>query len=175
MSEQSITTVDPDRERKDKIIAIAKDVLKWVNTYRLAHGSYLEGSVPAVIDNDVDLQSCADTVVKYCEMCALGALLLSKARLYDDVPVRDIKYTYSSDDLGTNISTGNSYIKERLAGIFTSQQLNLIETAFECWSATDPAEQRAQRFGKQYRNLTERVIAVMNNIIANNGEFKPEA
>lgn len=117
-----------------------------------------------------------------CEVCAKGALFLSHI-------VRTNKFSI----LQSLQQQGHDSIINRLAEIFTKNQLDLIETAFEkeviedknrTLSYPDSRDKFADviltdiakaavKFGKKYRSENNRLIAIMQNIIDNNGTFKP--
>ena len=67
-------------------------------------------------------------------------------------------------------STVISYLKK----YFTVPQLNLIEIAFEQTEIfKHPLKSKAIKFGEQYKHPKSRLRAILNNILENNGVFKP--
>lgn len=122
---------------------------------------------------------------KPCQVCALGALFMSyvdqENGVTTDQRLNDLDLVYA-----------------KLRPFFSDKQLALIETAFEkrvmrnrgsdpSVSGTresipycdDPAgsgynaAQTAIRFGMQFPTRESRIRGIMNNIIANDGKFRP--
>lgn len=115
--------------------------------------------------------------VNDCQCCALGSIALSCTLFKNKVKVSEIDYELDpSYVIEGEWQSGNS--KLQLDEIFSSEQLKLIEVAFErgkgyysSYSLIDG--EAARRFGRAYSNHADRLIAIMKNIIKNKGEFKP--
>lgn len=130
-----------------KAIAVAKDVLAHLRTLQLKPGRYLH---------------------------------LKE----DDTHLRQLARVYDALDMGTFriLEDGCDETKTRrsLEDVFDSKTMDLMEAAFERhhfeWAeSADTSEiEAAIAFGKRYRSVRKRVRAVMENIIANKGYFKPE-
>src|SRR4051812_46877020 len=76
---------------RTKAVEVAKDVLKHLQDYQLVRGTYLEGYLTDVDGPWTgDLQQHLPAVEAECKMCALGACLLSRARVYDEVPAGEV-------------------------------------------------------------------------------------
>jgi len=120
-------------------------------------------------------------------VCAMGACLLSYARVYDNVPLSKIGF---HDNLsGTWIfGPARENIVELLRNAFDFDQLALIEAAFEGGMIvrkdrlseggrrlSDKAEdfRRDVKQGKYQTHSKATLAAIMKNIIANNGIFIP--
>src|SRR4051812_10887130 len=75
-----------------KAIAIAQDVLLRLRRHlKVVTGAYCDGYLPvSEVKVDADLRENLPVIEKNCEVCALGACLLSKARLYNNVPTDDV-------------------------------------------------------------------------------------
>lgn len=156
-------------------IAIAKDVLKQLKKFNLSRGQFIRPRddfylLPLV----ADLQQCVADVQANCNVCQKGALLLSKARLYNDVPIdtaRKIMFNYCDE---------SGLIKDSLQGYVDRESLDLLEAAFECdsfsWmnNADRGRIEIAIEFGSRYKSLRGRIKACMENMIENNGYFVPE-
>jgi len=163
-------TVELTREVRDRRVAIARDVLAQMARadparLRPQTGVYVALRLNRRVDNAADLGAIlsADNVA-YCETCALGALLVSKARLYDQVPLHKLcvgEYSISS--------YGGDSIRTLLAGEFDADTLYRIEAYFERWDVCDDRrdEVRSAFFG----SATRRLAAICEDIVANNGEF----
>ncbi len=187
-------TLVPTLSRKRrKVVAVAKDVLKQINSLKVKTGNgYVVPNnlvIPGVDCDKDDLQKHVDTVQKKCTVCALGACIMSKARLYDNVLMNKVFDTNSFDgSLSIGYSDINS-IKDMLTSVFSNLQMGMIESAFEkCqtgtgnhrdddWSDWSTKEQeqidRAIKFGKKYRSDRKRLAAIMRNIVRNKGVFTP--
>jgi hypothetical protein len=176
--------------KAEKRVTLAKDVILQLELQRLIaySGDYICGlnltfdENGKLIKNDVELQSILPT--QTCRVCAKGAFFIADIMRRDKMKISEAKH-----------GIGNEKIVRRLSDIFTRNQLDLIETAFEksviyeenetlmeekvIKSTGDvdyiytPLAKKAISFGKKYKDTTNRMIAIMNNIIKNNGEFKP--
>lgn len=107
----------------------------------------------------------ADIAIKEesCEACAIGSLFVA------DVMLRDRATLHDAENEG--------FRRKRLLQHFGGEQLGLIESAFECytlysvgWSDLGP---KAVRFGGRYLTSRGRMLAIMNNIVKNKGQFVP--
>ena len=182
-----------------KRVAIAKDVLKWLATGKLlvpgaAVSTYMEGF--AVSEHLADR-----TIVNggTCTACAIGGIVACA------VERGEAGGSLYRNGLLVGMSQGSPDIHAALSGIFSVEQLCLIEAAFEgeantpyrtrlalleergehldeegdrVWSAT--ARERtsdllapAYAFTERYEDRSERMVAIMQNIIANGGTFVP--
>lgn len=179
-------------------VQLARDVLSHIQGHeaRYMRGRYLLGDVPSTLIKG-DLRDHLPVIEQKCTMCALGAMLVSKARLWDRTPMESL-FTELDSDLHEEfeglrmMSVGRRAIIVQLEEVFDSYQLNLIESAFEmkrCGTTPSPGDlggieafhdymdrvDDAINFGCQ-RNIgtpAERLGAIMNNIIENNGVFNP--
>lgn len=161
---------------REKRVLIAKDVIKWIRSgmLRPGTGGYLNRgdfirSGRKSTDEICDL--LLEGKVKNCHVCAKGAMFLADIIRRDNFTVADLGFYFNS-----NIPRVN---------YFTEHQKNLIETAFEgsnyCmkWDndkdefKTSPLAGKAINFSKIYKKSEDRLIAIMKNIIKNNGTFKP--
>jgi len=113
-------------------------------------------------------------VEKNCTVCALGASILSKARLFDD-------YRFRVNDSYEHFHGG--------AEIFGINQALLIEAAFEqtreliddggvfrdgrTFKFPEGQVDRAVKFGKRYGESEKRLAAIMRNVVKNEGVFVP--
>lgn len=191
-------------EVREKRLAIAKDVIEQLD----AHAYNVRMNVYATIDGinfltddaskrlgarfqTTDLQTIVRSNPE-CTVCAVGSLLLSAARLYNEMSVEDV---------ATPDST--SGIADALSPYFDLRQLVLIELAFEGrnyglllnerlfridytdqWRSVEEPEilitHETVRAAKEY--LENRLLdpdhdgalrKIMENIIEHNGEFVP--
>jgi hypothetical protein len=169
----------------ERAILAAKDVLKRLRLKKLylVRDGYLckpsvwgengKHSLWESLPSNGDLQDHVDAVEECCSVCADGALLLSVARLFDNVPMKDIKCSFIWAG-----SEGASTLRNLLTPVIDEKTLNLLEVAFEGkemdWSNLTKEEIKAAlKFGKRFRSLEGIVRGGMKNIIANGGHFKP--
>lgn len=114
-----------------------------------------------------------------CNVCAKGALFVCHIIKRNHFTVKE---AHEIDDL--SIKCQSNKIAKRLTGIFSINELNLIEASFEgiivndkdnylrgLWGKTSIVL-KAINFGRRYKTPKARLIAIMNNIIKNK-EFKP--
>lgn len=159
--------------KKDKRLAIAHDVIAmvkagFVNVYEGCYGGI---HTDTGIDSDKDLQSQIvnnDGSFKGdCNCCALGACFLAKTRLGNR--------TRSDGDIDPDD------ISSALGSIFGKRQMSLIEAAFELDNTSGEfneklSEKQAEKaiaFGEKHDSADKRLIAIMKNIIKNDGTFVP--
>lgn len=116
-----------------------------------------------------------------CEACALGTMLISRARVFNKLKIGNI--TFNESGLAFNSSFSSNSLATELDKYFDSEQLALIETAFEKFSKGErgrnlrfePTKEKiAIDFGEKYEDATSRLVAILKNIIANDGLFCPE-
>lgn len=116
---------------------------------------------------------------KQCNVCLQGALVLSKARLFDDVILGNLAAhpMFAFKDICTNFYAGYSNVSNVLKDIFDQKTLHLAESAFErtiLYSMYDvEALKCAIAFSCQFKTKRQVVMAVMKNIIKNKGKFIP--
>lgn len=156
-----MTLLENDRE---KALAVAKDVLA-----RLELGT-LQPQGDKFFDllnwrGDLTEETLIDDIERVCPVCALGSLLLSKCRLYEGGVVDGHLQTLEDSDRPL----------EDLSDIFTTDQLSLIEAAFErrsySWSTCLSKLTQAITLFPLYSSPPEKLKGIMENIISNEGEF----
>lgn len=168
--QRELMTNDP----KTKAVLVAKDVLEQLDALTFEAGRYFYVDDVTLIENITDdLQDCVDEVQKHCKVCARGALVLSKARLFNEVPLMD--YVKSNDTIRLFQYDTTDLLKD----VWDEEQLDLIEAAFEgdpTLLASDVDRDlidEAVVFGGNYDTRKDRLAAIMENIIENNGVFVP--
>lgn len=156
MNEQLSKLIDLDSLPKNQArTEIAKDVLASVkigrlrpdHTYCDLHG-VKEGDLRPQIPN------------LRCNVCAVGAMFLAdiaRRNKYSVTPYSD-SFTDKEDYCEFN----RGQVLHRLRDLFSNAQLDLIETHYEYeWCQAIPDDEL-------------RMNAIMENIVKNNGTFKPE-
>lgn len=163
--------------KAEQRVLIAKDVLKQIKVgkYKPKVGSYT--SLPGDLNiSDKSVQENFN-LIQNCEVCALGCCLLSITKFKNKLSFSELTDEYY------NTKTRNLF-----SSIFSASQIALIEAAFEKRTTCIPwadkvngedAENKVKHiykatwFGKQYEDSTERLKAIMKNIITNKGTFRP--
>lgn len=171
-------------------VAIAKDTLEQIKQkfYRPMKDTYLEldfsdntnemrgEQVPVKLD---ELFRKLKEERSKCEVCGIGACFVSLVNLGDEVIT---KKAFESEVVEDMDSVDDDFMRKKLRKVFTSNQLALIECAFEKDFTFDdkskagvPRKKReaASEFGEAYYDHTDRLVAIMKNIIKNDGTFKP--
>lgn len=163
--------------KAEKRVQIAKDVIEQIlaKKYSAVSGDYVSSTSMVPLNKEV-----LNRDNPKCKVCACGSLILSAIRLFN-------RHTCP-------ITTNGSHIKAMtlLKDWFSLAQLISIESAFEGWSniahgngfhpdmvnkLADKAKawRDSSGFGNYEMKFSdEHIIAIMKNIIDNNGTFKPE-
>lgn len=154
--------------KSEKRVTIAKDVIAAIKASWLVPttGTYLEVTESVATPDDVRK---ADEITE-CNACALGSVFVCALK-------RDTTIELDGDN------DGQYEMRSKLSPYFEEDQLDLIETAFESdeyvdgvdaqFLDKDDLDDRATILGAKYENADERLIAIMRNVIRNNGIFKP--
>ena len=151
-------------------VSIARDVIKMLKNKKIKAGSIYFDALkidPIEFANfpHKDVHLVVDST--QCKVCALGGMLAATVMKVDGM-----KFNYSQPDIPRN------EVIKKLKDYFSIEQLDLIESAFEC-QETDryyshvSAWGKAVDFGNKFKSKTKRMRMIMENIIRNNGEFKP--
>ena len=171
--------------KPEKRIAIANDVLMRLRTgkFKAEAGEYIS------IDSDFSDMERAQKVIKAkettCTVCAKGALFCSDVALENKLTLDELK-----NETGVSTTNYGNPKNKQLLAIFSVQQLDLIECAFETSNCSRAnllsTEQinKAIEFGNKYqpeddwgddvrKSDKDRLQAICKNIIKNNGTFKP--
>lgn len=109
-------------------------------------------------------------LMTHCEVCAKGALFLSAVTLGNNCQVLNLEEVELGD--------GQRVFSRTIARYFSQKTLDLAETAFEVSQSTPYSEpttpyEHAINFGCKYPDPTKRLIAIIKNMLKNNGVFKP--
>jgi hypothetical protein len=145
-----------DKKAQERVL-IAKDALKWVKAGVLTPmaGDYIvpENDLDPY-DYGMDKVQLRDIVLGKCQVCMKGALFLAKAVRYNNVLASQLDLAQCSMDTPMNEH-------------FSPVQLSLIESAFEGWDHVEGCEE----FNSRYPDDSDRMIAILKNIIKNKGTF----
>lgn len=151
--------------KEEARVLIAKDVLKQLDAKKLVatEGTYLEFENVKFSDSDFLHEVLAETK---CEVCALGSLYYSRVQLANETKC-GVTYTWHYDDKTRYGVSRSGTIEEDLLQYFDGEDLNAIETYFEGW-------REASGFSEKNSDPETRMRKIMQNIVDNNGTFKPE-
>lgn len=181
--------------RNERAVLVAKDIIAQVNNgkYYPKQGAYLNftyitdwmgiKALKEAVDEGLDIKENFHLIPNGCAACAIGATILSCTHLGNKLKFSDIR----ASRLGI-YDLDKASIKELLDSVFNPEQLLMIETAFEGWSYSADRYARTVLdvdletsvyracdlfYGKYCNDPEERMIAIYQNIIDNNGVFVP--
>ena len=135
---------------------------------------------------DADVrQLYLDNTIQQCSCCALGGMFMSCTLYNNNTTVEDL--CYAGADIGDVIlEEGDKSLPNGLNKFFSVAQLKLIEQTFEgdqgainsgmddgTGEIIDKFSPQAEAFYTKYKKPKDRLIAIMQNIVKNNGTFKP--
>ena len=168
--------------KKKLAVQIAKDVLANIKAKKIigSTGSYigekLVNAINYAADNSTNLVELKSVLNKTmtkgagCEVCALGSMFVSLIDKKNSCKISD----------AYDLARDSEIFDNRLLTAFSNDELNIIETAFEgsgfdqCCFDSQENEQIARiagMWGDEIENDTERLKAIMENIVKNKGEF----
>lgn len=156
-----------------KRIAVCKDVIANIQAAQLnvvPNNGYIVGLNMELEDSDV-IHHMLPLIKKKCEVCARGAMMICKIDKFNScnyINLNDVEQSDTAEQLD----------------FFEEDQLNLIETAFELSDMSDGYGRYnynhsketidAIKFGEDFDDPSDRLMAIMQNIVDHKGEFKPE-
>jgi len=173
MEQTTEEVVTPTRKQRNLAIKVAKDVLESIHGLAIQTGAYVYASTDLDGIKGSKAQAEYLSTNKRCRTCALGACLLSLVKLRNKFEFEISNDTYG--DHSPYIGVSWETAQERLKEAFTPQQIQQIEDAFEVYRMGNiyPDLQATIRFGQAYSDDAERLTAIMQNIIDNDGIFTP--
>ena len=151
-----------------KRVAIAKDVIAQIKCGKFSINAGFFGTIHGAdgsrTGDAADQKFLKSKQFTSCEVCAVGAAIVSGIRLFNKVQINDGEIT-----CGSAMGLATQY--------FTEQQVRLIENAFEMGNGNfaDYSDDyiAAIEFGENYEEDEDRAIAIFTNIIRNKGTFRP--
>ncbi len=174
-------------EIRARRVSIARDILKQLEAraLTLARGTYMspvdyDAKQRLSVQLEGDLQEHANLFQANCEVCMIGAIFLSKARVLNNVSMKD----NFKCDWGSLRLPGRYGMMRAVSDVFDAKTMALAEAAFECTihnanlGEASPEEfYGAALFGHyagQYDGRPEdlRCEAVAKNLIQNEGELR---
>lgn len=157
-------------------IELANEVITLVRTQRLQpHAGAVMEAEKKFPAKGYPLRAFL-TSLSVCKACATGALLFAYVVSYRSVlsPGQHPFNAYCPNWETVNLKDGMYIV---LAKIFSPLQLRLIEHAFEGLHHEQELRGKVliacKEFYRQYPSATLRLKAIMQNIIDNDGQFKP--
>lgn len=162
--------------KKKKVLLVAQDVLDQLKTgkYYPSKGLYINFGWYATLTGDIKSNF---EEMQTCNVCVMGACILSVTHFKNQLQFNDVGKTI--EDMSDNVFT-------LLSDLFKGNQLLLIESAYEGYdsSSTRIGKQLGQtlsdkeiiacsKFFRRYNYNDEKFVAIMKNIIRNEGTFKP--
>lgn len=169
-----------------KRVAVAQDVIASLKSGQIKaiQGTWAEPlRRENFVPEDKEVEFCEVLNKTKCKCCGLGALFVEAVKRFDK-----FKSVVAVDDYD---------IYHYLKKIFSEEQLDMIECSFECgdgvnkegsfkdaipsissygeycYEYNSKTYDRCVRFGKTFKTPRLRMTAIMQNIVNNNGTFKP--
>lgn len=151
-------------KQRKMAVAVAQDVLKTMRHLQvLSSNGYLRSPLEA---GGFPIQDAKPAVLKKCEVCARGAMFISRCKLFN-------VYEFPSEGDASDMVV-NSTAKD-----FGETNSNMIEAAFEQYNSeygeVEDGVRAAVVFGELYDDPRKRLRAIMKNVIEHEGVFTPLA
>lgn len=183
-----------ETQRNEKAVSMAQEALRLLNLVRIKSGTYLLkfGDCDPFPNVSLSKEDVA-LIAKDCEVCALGLCFLgylaSEGGAVSDIVRKDFNGPFYGFD-GPFYGIDVGFLVERLQTIMPLKELGQIEVAFEgfglpaCLSnkeldnfAVDEVNPflSAVEFYDKHPGREARIRAILDNILANDGHFRPEA
>lgn len=144
----------------------------WVEPWA-ANGNYVN-TIAEFGENASIRELFLSDKIAACDCCALGAMFMS-CTLYNNKTTAEQFESETGWELAELVPERGT-ISNGLNTFFSPAQLKLIEAAFEgnagAFHAPETKSAAVEKFYAEYEP-EERMIAIMENIIKNNGTFKP--
>lgn len=152
-------------------VMIAEDVILQLklNKFSGKSGTYLTTNKNVLQDNE-SLQDILLVPDVKCEVCAIGGAFASCIRIKNEF-ILDGNFTISSY-LQEGQSMGDNPMRNVLEEYFSDNQLELIEDVFENRYNGENNSDKISNFYNKYPDDTDRLKAIMKNIVKNKGTFK---
>jgi hypothetical protein len=159
-------------------VKIAEDVISRINSGQLeAVDSCDIGFINKNL-NYSDSHSDAKQLFENskCLVSARGALFFSIVCLNGNINMSQFIRFDKEDETAETIDLSSKVVVSYMSNFFDLTQLDLMEDAFLFWhfGCNDfKINIKASDFGKKFNNDKDRLIGIMQNLIDNDGEFKP--
>lgn len=163
--------------KPQKRVAIAEDIIAQVraNNYKAKAGRYISLKGDYKLNDKSSAQEALIENKIKCTVCGIGSLFCSLIKFENKATIEDLR------DVHLGVHDWDDRGRVRLHKYFSKEQLSLIESAFEksdgygTYIINIDEEELAATFAKRnkIRKADDLLIAIMENIISNNGLFKP--
>ena len=156
--------------KSQKRVMIAQDVIARVEAENLIAKTGTLVEIGDFDDDSLPLKEAINSQEASCSVCAKGSLLCAFVGRVNKFTIDDI-----TEDCILSI---DGKVHRKLKELFTPVQLDLMEIAFEGKSYLMIAQEDrsiigALNFYGKYDFQKERLLAIMQNLILNQGTFKP--
>jgi len=151
---------------------VAKDVLTLLRVGKLngEGGTYVRAYFPqGLLEGDLKQQM---GTMSTATVCGIGALFMAHVMRFDRFQVSG-HCIYNSDECH-RLSVGSNDIHRHLRGVFSTRTLAEVENAYESSAGCDCSACKKSElvaWARAYPSRTKRMVAIMENIVRNNGEF----
>lgn len=175
MTEEEFNSLPHEKKK----VLVAKDVIKHLNSKKIiarqmSNVKFVGKKFNYYADPKGSIKEymCSAPADDHdCAVCAKGGLFMSIIGRANKLQFEDVYF-------GTTVSS--SVFNQVLYNIFGREQIDLIEIAFEgrsdfYWMGMVKPQDRlaAIEFNKNVLDPDKKLRAIMENIIKNNGEFRP--
>lgn len=156
----------------EKRVIIAKDILLQLASKRLqaSTGIWLDAKLDVAADRQKEEAQDIILDAKSCNACALGSIFLSTLEHANKFKFNSFNYK----NISQKAEIHYQQFREYLLGFFEHDQLIAIELAFErgagWYSVADAKSIKYRDFAAGF-GASERLEAIMKNIVEHNGEF----
>lgn len=170
-------------KKQKQRIAIAKDAIKQLSVWNVGGGGYCSFG-EKVLPEGKNLKKVLPDLEAGCNVCAKGALFLSFVHKYNKITTDEVRNSWGESRID------NYLILEKLTPLFSQEQLDLIERAFEGYDEIEDEEKYGfvkvdvgwgeceygivYSYYEVYTDHAQRLEVILKNIIRNNGTFKPQ-
>jgi hypothetical protein len=170
--------------RSERAVRVAQDVIKQVTAGAIipVDGIYIS-SERVSMPSPVPVSDWQEVIVQFdkdsgcCNSCAIGAVLLSKIRKFNNCPTDHDDSVYDLESITEN----HDFVMKQLSEVFDINTLRYMEYVFEGGDGgifsdgariTSDYHDRVIAFRAKRDNDERKImIAIMQNIIKNNGKF----
>lgn len=146
--------------QEERRVLAAKDVIERLQSGQFEAGADYSDERFWSEKDEADVQSIILSG-QPCSQCAAGSLLLSQVAYSNRLTASEVSDFQNETETEADKYFGN---------LFSYYQAQLIEAAYENYSSSFP---EVCNLCSRYRDRKERMIAIMQNIIDNNGTFIP--
>lgn len=159
-------------------VKIAQDVIEQLQIKRFIARTGIYASVPVIpvrVDPEEQFNLALESA-RGCHVCGIGGVFLSAVRINDDMTYSEAMHGSMDSSLG-GVSLDDGMMRKYLRKWFSDHQLSLIESAFETKFMGTSNDHRklttAVAWGDRFDKSKDRLKAICQNIIDNNGKFVP--